>query len=177
MTSNKERTNPNLYDAFHRDVDHETEDCRDLKRDIENLIKQGHLRQFICEGRREDCQHDRRHECQKGWRDRPTPTEPYRNRKEDQYPRDRSLDQDPGLDLAGVINTIYRSPTRGDGQNSKKRTYRQSSSSSAKSIPNLSQVISYGPDNLVPTVSNNYEALIIGVVTNNYLVKKGLYRC
>nr|XP_027098898.1 uncharacterized protein LOC113718178 [Coffea arabica] len=43
----RDKRNSNLYCAYHRDVGHETEDCNDLKREIENLIRQGYLKQFV----------------------------------------------------------------------------------------------------------------------------------
>uniref|UniRef100_A0A2N9HJS8 RNA-directed DNA polymerase n=1 Tax=Fagus sylvatica TaxID=28930 RepID=A0A2N9HJS8_FAGSY len=41
------------YCRFHRDHGHNTEDCYDLKRQIEELIKQGNLPRFIEKGQRE----------------------------------------------------------------------------------------------------------------------------
>uniref|UniRef100_A0A2N9FQE6 Integrase catalytic domain-containing protein n=1 Tax=Fagus sylvatica TaxID=28930 RepID=A0A2N9FQE6_FAGSY len=41
------------YCRFHRDHGHNTEDCYDLKRQIEELIKQGKLQRFIEKGQRE----------------------------------------------------------------------------------------------------------------------------
>ncbi|XP_043714586.1 uncharacterized protein LOC122662947 [Telopea speciosissima] len=47
--------NPNKYCLFHKDTDHNTEDCYQLKREIEELIKVGHLKQYInIKGGRED---------------------------------------------------------------------------------------------------------------------------
>ncbi|XP_027148630.1 uncharacterized protein LOC113749158 [Coffea eugenioides] len=43
----RDKRNSNLYCAYHRDVGHETGDCNDLKREIENLIRQGYLKQFV----------------------------------------------------------------------------------------------------------------------------------
>ncbi|XP_027156893.1 uncharacterized protein LOC113758061 [Coffea eugenioides] len=43
----REKRNSSLYCAYHRDVGHETENCNDLKREIENLIKQRYLKQFV----------------------------------------------------------------------------------------------------------------------------------
>ena len=45
-------TNPNKrvrdkYCRFHRDHGHNTEECYDLKRQIEELIKQGKLQRFV----------------------------------------------------------------------------------------------------------------------------------
>jgi hypothetical protein len=41
------------YCCFHRDHGHNTEDCYDLKRQIEELIKQGKLQRFVERGQRE----------------------------------------------------------------------------------------------------------------------------
>ncbi|XP_071914086.1 uncharacterized protein [Coffea arabica] len=41
MAGRREKRNTNLYCAYHRDIGHEIEDCNDLKRDIEELIKWG----------------------------------------------------------------------------------------------------------------------------------------
>uniref|UniRef100_A0A2N9GHD1 Reverse transcriptase domain-containing protein n=1 Tax=Fagus sylvatica TaxID=28930 RepID=A0A2N9GHD1_FAGSY len=41
------------YCRFHRDHGHNTEDCYDLKRQIEELIKQGKLQRFVERGQRE----------------------------------------------------------------------------------------------------------------------------
>ncbi|XP_027174417.1 uncharacterized protein LOC113774040 [Coffea eugenioides] len=47
LAGDKNRRDQGLYYAYHRDVGHDTEDCRHLKKDIEKLIRRGHLGQFI----------------------------------------------------------------------------------------------------------------------------------
>ena len=47
LAGDKSRRDQGLYCAYHRDVGHDTEDCRHLKKDIEKLIIRGHLGQFI----------------------------------------------------------------------------------------------------------------------------------
>ncbi|XP_071905664.1 uncharacterized protein [Coffea arabica] len=92
------------------------------------------------------------------------------DRKGDQRPpRDRSPGYGPNI--AGVINTILGGPTGGDSQNSRKRTYRQADMEVAESSSRLSEVITYGPHDPVPAASSNREALVIEVLTNNYIVK------
>ncbi|OMO77926.1 Retrotransposon gag protein [Corchorus olitorius] len=41
--------------AFHRDHSHDTEDYRDLKNEIENLVRRGHLRRFVDNDQRQGC--------------------------------------------------------------------------------------------------------------------------
>ncbi|XP_027173140.1 uncharacterized protein LOC113772850 [Coffea eugenioides] len=125
-----DKRNSNLYCLYHRDIGHETEDCNDLKKEIENLIRQGHLKQFIRRGG--------------GY----------------------------GPNIAGVINTIAGGPTGGDSQNSRKRTDRQANPDPAESSSRLSEVITYGSSDPVSTASSSHEALVIELLTNNYIVKK-----
>ena len=43
--SNKHNRNKHCY--FHKDHRHDTDECYDLKQQIENLIRQGKLRNFL----------------------------------------------------------------------------------------------------------------------------------
>nr|XP_027090363.1 uncharacterized protein LOC113711395 [Coffea arabica] len=170
----RDKRNSNLYCAYHRDVGHETEDCNDLKLEIENLIRQGYLKQFV----RKDGTFNRSasHRESRGPR-----REDRRDTKlQCRGPEDRNGDQRPprdgspgyGPNIAGVINTISGGPTGGDSQNSRKRTYRQADMEVAESSSRLSEVITYGPHDPVPAASSNHEALVIEVLTNNYIVRK-----
>ncbi|XP_027156081.1 uncharacterized protein LOC113756723 [Coffea eugenioides] len=170
----RDKRNSNLYCAYHRDVGHETEDCNDLKREIENLIRQGYLKQFVRKdggfnrsvshrenrGPRRDDRRDTNMHCRG----------PENRREDKQPPRDGSPGYGPNI--AGVINTIAGGPTGGDSQNSRKRTYRQAEMEVAEPSSRLSEVITYGPADPVPAASSNHEALVIEVLTNNYVVKK-----
>ncbi|GFS31826.1 hypothetical protein Acr_00g0019390 [Actinidia rufa] len=51
MRSPPEKRPKNKWCRFHQDHGHETEDCYDLKQQVENLIKQGRLGRFIAWGR------------------------------------------------------------------------------------------------------------------------------
>ncbi|XP_027158506.1 uncharacterized protein LOC113760135 [Coffea eugenioides] len=170
----RDKRNSNLYCAYHRDVGHETEDCNDLKREIENLIRQGYLKQFVRKDRgfnrsvshrenrgpRREDRRDTNMHCR----------DPEDRRKDKQPPRDGSPGYGPNI--AGVINTIAGGPTGGDSQNSRKRTFRQAEMEVAEPCSRLSEVITYGPTDPVPAASSNHEALVIEVLTNNYIVKK-----
>nr|XP_027067492.1 uncharacterized protein LOC113693114 [Coffea arabica] len=170
----RDKRNSNLYCAYHRDVGHETEDCNDLKREIENLIRQGYLKQFV----RKDGGFNRSASHRES-------RDPHREDRRDtkfqcRDPEDRKGDQRPprdgspgyGPNIVGVINTISGGPTGGDSQNSRKRTYRQTSMEVAEPSFKLSEDITYGPRDPVPAASSNHETLVIEIITNNYIVKK-----
>lgn len=59
-----------------------------------------------------------------------------------------------------------------DSQTSRKRTYWQEKLDSIEPSSRLDQVVSYGPEDPILALSNNYEALVTEVITSNYLVKK-----
>ena len=47
MKRDPNKRNKNKYCRFHRDHGHDTDECYDLKQQIENLIRQGKLRHFV----------------------------------------------------------------------------------------------------------------------------------
>ncbi|XP_065638402.1 uncharacterized protein LOC136071272 [Quercus suber] len=47
MKGDPNKRNKNKYCRFHRDYGHDTDECYDLKQQIENLIRQGKLRHFV----------------------------------------------------------------------------------------------------------------------------------
>ncbi|XP_075633929.1 uncharacterized protein LOC142606470 [Castanea sativa] len=49
MASDPSRRNQNLYCSYHRDKGHTTEQCRVLKDHLEQLVKAGHLKEFLVE--------------------------------------------------------------------------------------------------------------------------------
>ncbi|XP_071909560.1 uncharacterized protein [Coffea arabica] len=170
----RDRRNSSLYCAYHRDVGHETEDCNDLKRDIENLIRQGHLKQFVRKDGgfgRSASHRESRDPRREDRRDAKLNCRGPEDHKGDQRPpRDGSPGYGPNI--AGVINTISGGPTGGDSQSSRKQTYRQAGMDVAEPSSRLSEVITYGPRDPVPAASSNHETLVIEVLTNNYIVKK-----
>ncbi|GAV58379.1 hypothetical protein CFOL_v3_01913, partial [Cephalotus follicularis] len=90
------------YCRYHRDHGHDTEECRQLKNQIEDLIRKGHLRKYV----------DR--ETPRGRREQRREEAPHRGEEPQQKPR-------------GVIHTISGGvASGGDHKNARKAYGRQS---------------------------------------------------
>ena len=53
MKGDPNKCNRNKYYRFHRDHEHDMDECFDLKQQIENLIRQGKLRSFLGRGHKD----------------------------------------------------------------------------------------------------------------------------
>ena len=47
MKGDPDKHNKNKYCHFHKDHEHDTDECYDLKQQVENLLRQGKLRHFV----------------------------------------------------------------------------------------------------------------------------------
>ena len=54
MRGDLNKRNRNKYCRFHRDHGHDTDECFDLKQQIENLIRQGKLKNFLGRDNRDE---------------------------------------------------------------------------------------------------------------------------
>ncbi|XP_027155637.1 uncharacterized protein LOC113756010 [Coffea eugenioides] len=159
LAGNKSRRDQGLHCAYHRDVGHDTEDCRHLKKDIEKLIKRGHLGQFIRDERVDQRRARPKSDHLSYPRDRP------------QGPRGRTPEQE-AQNLAGVINSIAGGPMGGDSHTARRHNRPPPSGESSSKRLRMYEEIIYGPEDAVPLASNNHEAIVIEVITCNYKVKK-----
>lgn len=95
MKSDLSRRNHNKYCRFHGEVGHNTNDCMDLKDEIERLIREGRLQELWAERRNEGQREDNRRQ--------------YDGRHDNDH------------ELVGIIWTIHGGPyIRGDSQRSQK---------------------------------------------------------
>ncbi|KAL2252293.1 UNVERIFIED_CONTAM: hypothetical protein Sindi_0024000 [Sesamum indicum] len=103
----------NKYCRFHRERGHNTEECYQLKDEIERLVRQGHFRDRVPPN------------CKiggEGWRSRS------RSRDRDRNPGPSKTDRAPmggnNAPTKGVIYTIAGGPTAGDSSRTRKRCAR-----------------------------------------------------
>ncbi|GAV91829.1 hypothetical protein CFOL_v3_35215 [Cephalotus follicularis] len=103
MRSSAEKRDTEKYWRYHRDHGHDTEECRQLKNQIENLIRKGHMRKYV---------------------DRDAPQRRREQRREE-APRQQEEQQQQ--EPRSVIYTISRGvPSGGDHKNTRKAYGRQS---------------------------------------------------
>ena len=62
MKGDPNKRNRNKYCRFHRDRGHDTDECFDLKQQIENLVRQGKLRNFLGQDHRDEKQKGKKEE-------------------------------------------------------------------------------------------------------------------
>ncbi|XP_065638182.1 uncharacterized protein LOC136071148 [Quercus suber] len=104
-------SSPNVHDKskycrFHKDHGHYTEDCRDLKEQIEELIRRGKLQKFVKKG-----EHNK-----------------FRDENKDQHEslsRNGGRESQPPQNVIGEIQTIAGGPTTGGSFKSLKKTHQR----------------------------------------------------
>ena len=91
------------YCHFHKDHNHYTEDCRDLKEQIEELIQKGKLQKFVR-------------------KDGPNLAKQAARMRSDEKPKNEDRPQDFLRDIIGEIRMINRGPTIGGSFKSLKKS-------------------------------------------------------
>nr|XP_023884357.1 uncharacterized protein LOC111996604 [Quercus suber] len=94
------------YCRFHKDHGHYTEDCRDLKEQIEELIRRGKLQKFVKKG-----EHSKFREENKG--------------QQGSSSRNDGCQSQPPQNVVGEIQTIAGGPTTGGSFKSLKKTHQR----------------------------------------------------
>ncbi|XP_020262982.1 uncharacterized protein LOC109838961 [Asparagus officinalis] len=159
MTPDPRSRDTKQFCLYHQDHGHLTSDYGILKRDIEDLIERGYLRNLT------------------SWRDR-NDTSLTRN---DRRSRSRSLRPRPQIDERpletthkGVINVISGGPTiTGSSNNERKRYARRTLQVDHNSKKTKTEeLISFSDDDLQGVETPHDDPLVITVVINGYQVKR-----
>ncbi|XP_012851629.1 PREDICTED: uncharacterized protein LOC105971328 [Erythranthe guttata] len=175
MKESAKREKSNKFCRFHRDKGHDTEDCFNLKQEIERLIQQGYLREFVTKQR--DCQQEERGRDGRNH-------EQLRGRQEGGRQHGHREDN---LPTAGTINVISGGPSCGDSRNARRALLRKaknthlipngaSPSSWAESVFQVQsggQGLTFGDYDLEGSQREEHnDALVISASLSNFWVRK-----
>ncbi|GAV60481.1 hypothetical protein CFOL_v3_04011, partial [Cephalotus follicularis] len=121
------------YCRYHRDHGHDTEECRQLKNQIEDLIRKGHLRKYV---------------------DRDAPQGRREQRREEAPRQEEPQQQQP----RGVIHTISGGvASGGDDSNARKAYERQSLT--VQQVPHSKRLRTGGDEEVISFSEANYEGV------------------
>ncbi|XP_022152363.1 uncharacterized protein LOC111020106 [Momordica charantia] len=99
LRGDPKKRNKDKYCRFHRDHGHNTSNCWELKRQIEDLIQDGYFKKFV--------------------------GKPRSNSAEKKEERKRSRTPPRRDDRPAIINTIFRGPSGGQSRNKRKELVRE----------------------------------------------------
>ncbi|KAK3039898.1 hypothetical protein RJ639_028291 [Escallonia herrerae] len=140
-----DRRDAQLYCQFHKDHGHTTEECKVLRREIENLIARGHLKQFV------------KTECQGG------------KRGGGQRRHDDSAPKEPP-----VINTISGGLSAGGTLRSARKAYTRqvNLTQGLAKHPKAPANISFDDTDLEEVLTLHDDALVISLQIDAYVIKR-----
>ncbi|KAL5839629.1 hypothetical protein ACOSQ4_012237 [Xanthoceras sorbifolium] len=133
MTSAPQKRDKDKYCRFHRDHGHDTSKCFQLKDHIENLIRDGHLKEFVVRRDSDNTQRQTRGSTDK-IQERP------RGPARQSYPRNpKKPDRRSESPKASPINTIHGSPGTGTSNRERKSEIQEPSQCNELSAVNSVQ--------------------------------------
>ncbi|KAL0355696.1 UNVERIFIED_CONTAM: hypothetical protein Sradi_4016500, partial [Sesamum radiatum] len=104
--------------AWQRDYGHTTEECRHLKSEIERLIQNAYLQEYVCWKKAKGTGPYQKHEMDKGKEIKdPSPAPPIKNAPRASMMGRTEVNDPP---RKGIIRMITSSPTDGDSQRARK---------------------------------------------------------
>ncbi|XP_075636678.1 uncharacterized protein LOC142608907 [Castanea sativa] len=148
MAGDPSRRNQNLYCTYHRDKGHTTEQCRVLKDHLEQLVKAGHLKEFLSEtGNQETGQEGQL--CR-------NPLPPPLGVIEVIHAVPRGI---RASTMKGVLAVVSAEGCAGEQSPGKKPRYTR-------------QPIAFDDDNLEGTTQPHYDALVVIARVRGFIVKR-----
>ncbi|XP_011075720.1 uncharacterized protein LOC105160155 [Sesamum indicum] len=152
----------NEYFKFHRERGHDTEDCFQLKDEIDRLIRQGYFKDLILHGR--DVESGARKSRSRS-RDRG------QGREKDERKESNVRDNAPVKD---VIYTIARGPEGGDSGRTRKRQGRINQTSQLVMNVEPEEEIVFGDKDVAERIGSQNDPMVIKIDIGNFVVHKVL---
>ncbi|XP_073159043.1 uncharacterized protein [Henckelia pumila] len=165
---NPKRQQSEKYCQFHKDKGHATEDCFSLQAEIERLIKQGHLRNFVDKSR--DHRNNNKH--------------PEHQHKMDQQKEINDQGKRPGeyLPNGGIIAMISGGPACGDSNRARKNFIRaaiqdcpleyRTQAHTIFEVSATNEEVAFSNLDLEALRGEHNDSLVISAIISNFWVKK-----
>ncbi|XP_077221942.1 uncharacterized protein LOC143855757 [Tasmannia lanceolata] len=168
MISKGNRRDPSKYCRFHKDHGHDTDECWQLKEEIEQLIDRGYLKKYIrTDGRKQE----HREKSPRGRSPRRSQLPPARN-KTPQPPSTQP--EAPRSQPRGVIGTIMGGPAAGGTSSAARKAYARRINAvhtTSKKIRTENE-ISFSDADLDNLILPHDDALVVTMLVANWEVKK-----
>ncbi|XP_077215667.1 uncharacterized protein LOC143850294 [Tasmannia lanceolata] len=168
MISKGNMRDPSKYCRFHKDHGHDTDECWQLKEEIEQLIGRGYLKKYIrTDGRKQE----RREKSPRGRSPRRSQPPPARNKT----PQPPSTQQEaPRSQPRGVIGTIMGGPAAGATSSAARKAYarRINAVHTTNKKTRIENEISFSDADLDNLILPHDDALVITMPVANWEVKK-----
>ncbi|KAL0428495.1 UNVERIFIED_CONTAM: hypothetical protein Slati_3024300 [Sesamum latifolium] len=168
-----QRPKSDKFCCFHNDYGHTTEECRHLKNEIERLIQNGYLQEYVCWEKARGTGPYQKREGVKAKEIRAS--SPERSPKERARQASGRKGDDNNVPRKGVIRMITGDPSGGDSHRTRKSQIREAHDMSLKEVTEVeamedTPLIQFGrAERSGPRTSHN-DALVIIVVFADYEV-------
>ncbi|VFQ61815.1 unnamed protein product [Cuscuta campestris] len=162
------------YCRFHRAAGHDTDACKVLKREIENLIHARYLRQFV--KKKNTWRKDDRKKSGDNRRKKPAGTQ-QKKRKEIGLPSDEEEEDDPRQKRIEESRMIYGGNIGGDSAEQRKKWVHSAYVGDVRSAPGPSKVaktepLLFGPKDLPEIPSPHRDALVVKCEINEVVIHR-----
>ncbi|VFQ77991.1 unnamed protein product [Cuscuta campestris] len=162
------------YCRFHRAAGHDTDVCKVLKREIENLIQAGYLRQFVKKKNTWRKDDGKKNEDNRG--KKPAGTQ-QKKRKEISLPSDEEEEDNPRQKRVEENRMIYGGNTGGDSAEQRKKWVHSAYIGDVHSAPGPSKItktepLLFGPKDLPEIPSPHRDAFVVKCEINEVVIHR-----
>ncbi|GAA0159121.1 hypothetical protein LIER_15976 [Lithospermum erythrorhizon] len=153
------------YCEYHKDHGHDTDECYELKAEIQKLIKRGYLKEYV----------DARARPQPRPKSPPKENKNYQRGRSTSSPQGKNINRRyPSPRLAGHIDTISGDRAGGGESRNAKKNYVWREVYSSPSIPVCIEAISFSNAELLGIEVPHDDPIVIAPVIANYTVERML---